>query len=252
MSSLRNQGRSREIKGDQGRKHLERERWPNAPRAGGEVRGVERVAYAGAIAAGCFETRGVVMDQQCEPFASHGPFARRAVRAHAAARPAPSPERPALRRHSSLLLDSRRVPLRGGLALLRGLAQAHLMRRTIRRNQTPSDAIRRHQTQSDSHRRTARSSSGAVPGGIAQVDGRWNWTVKRTCGEGRGAVVSTCMLEHLHDGRWNWTVKRTSKPRRNQTQSDAIRRNQTQSDSHRRTSKPRRTGSFRWYHTAPN
>ena len=88
----------------------------------------------------------------------------------------------------------------------------------IRRHQTPSDAIRRHQTQSDSHRRTARSSSGAVPGGIAQVDGRWNWTVKRTCGEGRGAVVSTCMLEHLHDGRWNWTVKRTSKPRRNETQ----------------------------------
>ena len=39
------------------------------------------------------------------------------------------------------------------------------------------------------------------------------------------------MLEHLHDGRWNWTVKRTSKPRRNQTQSDAIRRNQTQSDA---------------------
>ena len=148
MSSLRNQGRSREIKGDQGRKHLERERWPNAPRAGGEVRGVERVAYAGAIAAGCFETRGVVMDQQCEPFASHGPFARRAVRAHAAARPAPSPERPALRRHSSLLLDSRRVPLRGGLALLRGLAQAHLRRQTIIRNQIQSDAIRYNQTQS--------------------------------------------------------------------------------------------------------
>ena len=139
MSSLGNQGRSREIKGDQRRSHLERERRPNAPRAGGEVRGVERVAYAGAVAAGCLETRGVVMDQQCEPFASHGPFARRAVRAHAAARPAPSPERPALRRHSSLL-DSRRVPLRSGLA------QAHLMRRTIRRNQTPSDAIRRHQT----------------------------------------------------------------------------------------------------------
>jgi hypothetical protein len=156
------------------------------------------------------------------------------------------------------------------------------MRQPIRRNQTPSDAIRRHQTQSDLHRRTARSSSGAVPGGIAQVDGRWNWTVKRTCGEGRGAVVSTCMLEHLHGGRWNSTVKHTSKPRRNQTQSDAIRRNQTQSDalrrtqthsdalrrnqtqsdairrnqtqsdSHKRTSKPRRTGSFRWYHTAPN
>ncbi len=121
MSSLGNQGRSREIKGDQGRSHLERERRPNAPRAGGEVRGVERVAYAGAIAAGCLETRGVVMDQQREPFATHGPFARRAVRAHAAARPAPSPERPALRRLSSLL-DSRRVPLRGGLALLRGLA----------------------------------------------------------------------------------------------------------------------------------
>jgi hypothetical protein len=136
------------------------------------------------------------------------------------------------------------------------------MRRTIRRYQTPSDAIRRNQTQSDSHRRTARSSSGAVPGGIAQVDGRWNWTVKRTCGEGRDTVVSTCMLEHLHDGRWNWTLKRTSKPRRNQTQSDAIRRTQTQSDAIRRhqtpsdairrTSKPRRTGSFRWYHTAPN
>ena len=105
------------------------------------------------------------------------------------------------------------------------------MRQPIRRHQTPSDAIRRHQTPSDLHRRTARSSSGAVPGGIAQVDGRWNWTVKRTCGEGRGAAVSTCMLEHLHDGRWNWTVKRTSKPRRNQTQSDAIRRNQTQSDA---------------------
>ena len=101
-------------------------------------------------------------------------------------------------------------------------------------NQTQSDAIRGHQTQSDSHRRTARSSSGAVPGGIAQVDGRWNWTVKRTCGEWRGAVVSTCMLEHLHDGRWNWTVKRTSKPRRNQTQSDAIRRTRTQSDTIRR------------------
>jgi hypothetical protein len=101
------------------------------------------------------------------------------------------------------------------------------MRQPIRRNQTPSDSIRRHQTPSDLHRRTARSSSGAVPGGIAQVDGRWNWTVKRTCGEGRGAVVSTCMLEHLHDGRWNWTVKRTSKPRRNQTHSDAIGRNQT-------------------------
>ena len=24
--------------------------------------------------------------------------------------------------------------------------------------------------------------------------------------EGRGAVVRTCMLEHLHDGRLNWTL----------------------------------------------
>ena len=148
-------GESRGIKGDEGNsREITSGSRAMAECAAGRWRSTKRQTRRlrrGRVAAGCFETLGVVMDQLREPFATHGPFARRPVRAHAATRPAPSPERPALRRHSSLL-DSRRVPTRGGLALLRGLAQAHLLRQPNRRNQMQSDAIRRHQTPSEAIR----------------------------------------------------------------------------------------------------